>query len=76
MLLRAARERSLDLARSVIVGDRPGDVQAGRAAGLALGVLVESGHAIAPADRALADACVADLRAAAAWILARRPSLT
>ncbi len=34
MLLRAARELGLDLARSVIVGDRCSDLAAGRAAGL------------------------------------------
>ena len=35
MLLRAARELDLDLASSVMVGDKPGDIAAGRAAGLA-----------------------------------------
>jgi histidinol-phosphate phosphatase family protein len=33
MLLSAARERSLDLSRSVMVGDKASDVEAGRAAG-------------------------------------------
>lgn len=33
MLLRAAREHGLDLARSFMVGDKPGDVEAGRRAG-------------------------------------------
>ncbi len=35
LLLRAARELGLDLAASIMIGDRPSDVQAGRAAGLA-----------------------------------------
>lgn len=34
MLLRAARENELNLAGSLLVGDRPSDLQAGRAAGL------------------------------------------
>ena len=33
LLLDAARELGLDLARSFMVGDKPGDVEAGRAAG-------------------------------------------
>ncbi|HEX7602642.1 MAG TPA: HAD family hydrolase [Polyangiaceae bacterium] len=33
MLLSAARERTLDLSRSVMVGDKASDVEAGRAAG-------------------------------------------
>lgn len=43
MLRRAAREHRLDLARSVIVGDRLTDLQAGAAVGAA-GVLVRLGH--------------------------------
>ena len=35
MLLRAAAELELDLARSCIVGDKPSDIEAGRAAALA-----------------------------------------
>jgi D-glycero-D-manno-heptose 1,7-bisphosphate phosphatase len=42
MILAAGRRMSLDLARSWIVGDRPGDLAAGAAAGLAGGILVAS----------------------------------
>jgi D-glycero-D-manno-heptose 1,7-bisphosphate phosphatase len=42
MILAAARRMNLDLPRSWIVGDRPGDVAAGAAAGLAGGTLVAS----------------------------------
>lgn len=68
MLQRAAREHGLDLAASVLVGDKGSDIEAGRRAGVAACVLVRSGHAIDAADTERADACVADLRAAAAWV--------
>lgn len=47
MLLRAAHELQLDLARSVMVGDKTSDTDAGRAAGVRSTVVVESGHALA-----------------------------
>ena len=68
MLLQAASDLGLDLARSVLVGDKSSDVEAGRAAGVATCVLVRSGHAVSPADQTLADACVDDLAAAAIWL--------
>ena len=71
MLLRAADELGLDLARSVLVGDKPSDADAGRAAGIAKTVLVRSGHAL-PADAAdHADQICDDLAAAARWLVAR-----
>jgi D-glycero-D-manno-heptose 1,7-bisphosphate phosphatase len=73
MLLRAARELGLDLSRSVLVGDKTSDTQAGRAAGVRHTVLVESGHAL-PADAVNhADHLCADLAAAADW-LCREPA--
>jgi len=68
MLLQAAREHGLDLARSVMIGDKPSDTQAGRAAGVALTVLVESGHVLPDDAASHADHRCADLRQAAAWI--------
>ena len=44
MLLRAAERLGLDLGRSWIVGDRAADMEAGRAAGLAGGLHVMTGH--------------------------------
>ena len=44
MLQRAARQLNLDLPRSWIVGDTVADILAGRAAGLAGGVHVLTGH--------------------------------
>ncbi len=73
MLLRAAAEHGLALERSVMIGDKTSDTDAGRAAGVASTVLVESGHALAADALAHADHRCADLRAAAQWICARPP---
>lgn len=68
MLLEAARELHLDLAASVLIGDKASDIEAGRRAGVGRCVLVSSGHALDDAARAAADACLPDLAAAAAWV--------
>ncbi len=65
MLLRAAAGLGLDLAASVLVGDKRSDIDAGRAAGVGRCVLVRSGHALAAADRQAADAVHDDL---AQWV--------
>lgn len=44
MLLQAAEEHHLDLSRSVMIGDALSDVAAGRAAGVALSVLLRTGR--------------------------------
>lgn len=66
MLLRAAREHGIDLSASFMVGDRRGDIDAGRAAGCRT-VLIDMpynrGDGCAPQAR------VADLLEAARWIL-------
>jgi D-glycero-D-manno-heptose 1,7-bisphosphate phosphatase len=54
MLLRAAEMLRIDLARSWIVGDRSGDLLAGRSAGLQGGVLVKTGLGQRCTDTALA----------------------
>jgi D-glycero-D-manno-heptose 1,7-bisphosphate phosphatase len=79
MLLQAARELSLDLGASFMVGDRLTDVAAGFRAGCHT-VLVETGRHTAPpietaepVDPGLRpDAVCADLAAAADWILGKR----
>ena len=63
MLLQAARELRLDLPRSFLVGDKGGDVAAGRAAGVGQNFLVRSGHALTDGDTAQADAVYDDLLA-------------
>ena len=78
MLLRAAAELDLDLARSFMIGDRISDVEAGRRAGCTT-IRVRSGAFAAPPiespdpiDPALeADLECADLREAVAFILER-----
>ena len=65
MLLRAAEELELDLAASVIVGDKRSDIEAGRAAGVGCSIIVRSGHPLTAEDAQFADACLPDLAAAA-----------
>ena len=65
MLLRAARELSLDLSASVMVGDRLSDLHAGRAAGVGRCLLVRSGQSVQDDEARLADAVFDDLAACA-----------
>jgi D-glycero-D-manno-heptose 1,7-bisphosphate phosphatase len=75
MLVRAAADLGLDLARSVVVGDRWSDVAAARAVGAA-GVLVRTGVGAreeqTPEAGLTADAIVPSLAEAASWILRAR----
>ena len=71
MLLRAAREHRLDLARSWMIGDQLRDALAGRRAGCRGSLLVRSGRAPLPATAAdEADALFDDLAGAVGHILA------
>lgn len=70
MLLKAAQAMQIDLAASVMIGDKLSDIQAGRRAGIGCTVLVESGHAVSAPTRAEADLVVADLLAAARMLAA------
>ena len=77
MLLRAARELGLDLASSVMVGDKPSDIAAGRAAGLAACIRVADTAPTPAALAALAAAQVPDytcasLAEAAYWLLSHQ----
>jgi D-glycero-D-manno-heptose 1,7-bisphosphate phosphatase len=71
MLLQAAAELHLDLSRSVMIGDKPTDAAAGKAAGVRLTVLVESGHVLPTDCTELADQKCADLLEAATWVSQR-----
>jgi D-glycero-D-manno-heptose 1,7-bisphosphate phosphatase len=66
LLLRAAADLDLDIARSVMVGDRWRDIEAGRAAGT-MTVFVDHGYAERQPDDP--DLVVAELREAVEWIV-------
>lgn len=72
LMLKAARDLDLDLARSYVVGDRWSDVQLARAAG-AKGLLVRSGYGELAANNGVPDvtpsAIATDLLEAARWIV-------
>jgi len=72
MLLRAAREREIDLARSWMIGDGLNDIQAGRAAGcktmLVANVKIEHIQALASKEQAYPDAYCANLFEAADYL--------
>lgn len=46
MILTAAEEHGIDLCRSIIVGDKESDIEAGRLAGVGKCILVRSGHKV------------------------------
>ena len=73
MILQAAADLGLDLPRSALIGDRPGDIAAAEAAGIGLRILVGTATAApdTPAHRA-----VADLAEALAVLRAAQPSAT
>lgn len=73
LLLRAARSLRLDVAASVMVGDKASDVAAGRAAGVGRCWLVRSGHALGAEEERAADAVHTDLWQAAECLLANAP---
>ncbi len=68
MLLDAAAAHGIDLCRSVMVGDRWRDIEAGRRAGCAT-VFLDYGYAERQPDRP--DAIVLSVEQAAGWILGR-----
>ncbi len=74
MILRAAERLGLDLAGSWIVGDRALDLEAGRAAGLAGGAHVLTGHGAAERDAAL-DVASGRFRVLSAESVAEVPAL-
>jgi D-glycero-D-manno-heptose 1,7-bisphosphate phosphatase len=69
MLLHAAAALGIDMAQSILVGDRASDIQAGRSAGVGRCWLVRSGVAVSRSDIELADAVFDDLAACAASLL-------
>jgi D-glycero-D-manno-heptose 1,7-bisphosphate phosphatase len=74
MLLQAAVDLDIDLPASVLIGDKPSDIEAGRRAGVPTTVLVESGHAIPEAELSPGQTVAPDLLAAAAFLTASPPT--
>jgi D-glycero-D-manno-heptose 1,7-bisphosphate phosphatase len=68
LLLAAAKSHGIDLARSVMVGDRDRDIGAGRAAGCRT-VYVDRGYGSRPVPAA--DLTVASLFEAVPWIISQ-----
>ena len=68
MLLEAARKHGICLSRSVMVGDRDKDIEAGRAAGCRT-VHISAGYGRRPEPAA--DLTVASLREAVSWIISQ-----
>ena len=69
MILRAAKEHSLDLSHSILVGDKTIDIEAGRAAGVGCCVLLLSGHLVSKKDQNKADTVFDDLPGLASAIV-------
>jgi D-glycero-D-manno-heptose 1,7-bisphosphate phosphatase len=63
MILAAARQLDIDLAASVLIGDRRADLEAGRTAGVGRCFLVRSGKQLSADDESLADGVYEDLAA-------------
>lgn len=63
MLLTAAKELKVDMSRSYFVGDKTADIMAGKAAGVATNVLVETGKPLTSEGIEQADLVVKDLSA-------------
>lgn len=68
MLLTAAKELKVNMAKSYFVGDKTADIMAGKAAGVATNVLVETGKPLTQEGIEQADLVVKDLRAFAATL--------
>jgi len=71
MILRAAKELNLSLADSFLVGDKPSDIEAARAAGLGRAYIVQSDNEESTDGLAGADAGYANLAACVDALLAR-----
>jgi D-glycero-D-manno-heptose 1,7-bisphosphate phosphatase len=71
MLLAAAREHGVDLAQSILVGDKASDLEAARAAGVGMAYLVQSDPDCLASAEGLSDAVFKGLADCAQHILTR-----
>ena len=69
MILRAAKELGVSLADSFMVGDKPSDIEAARAAGVGRAYIVQSDNAESSGGHAQADAAFRDLADCVAHLL-------
>lgn len=58
MIKQACTEFTVDLSRSILVGDKLTDILAGKAAGVKTNILVRSGHSFSASDEEYADKVV------------------
>jgi len=72
MILRAAKEHSLDLSHSILVGDNATDIEAGREAGVGCCVLLLTGHPVSNKVLDKADTVFNDLTGVASAIVNNR----
>jgi D-glycero-D-manno-heptose 1,7-bisphosphate phosphatase len=72
MILHAAKEHSLDLRHSILVGDKTTDIDAGRAAGVGCCILLLTGHTLSKNDLDKADTVFDDLPGVASAIVNNR----
>lgn len=68
LIRRASADLDLEVTTSILIGDKPSDIAAGRAAGVARCFLVRSGQAIDAGDERKADRTFDDLAACARWL--------
>jgi D-glycero-D-manno-heptose 1,7-bisphosphate phosphatase len=73
LVVRGARQLGVDLAQSVMVGDKGTDLRAGHSAGVSRSLLVRSGQPITEDDIALADAVHDDLACCVDELLGATP---
>ena len=73
MLLRAANDLGVLMEKSILVGDKISDIEAGFAAGITTNILVESGHEIEEASKDVATVVCKNLDDAAEWIAINFP---
>jgi D-glycero-D-manno-heptose 1,7-bisphosphate phosphatase len=74
MLQRAALRLGIDLACSILVGDRRSDAEAGRAAGVGRCYLVRSGQPLTGQDESVADGVFEDLSECVRAVLGASPA--
>ena len=72
MILRARDEHGINLSRSILIGDKRSDIEAGKNAGLEYSLLVRSGNPVTKDDANYSDGCFGNLYDAAQWAINRK----